>query len=295
MKPPLHEAFPQLRDYRLLDLPERHPDPLVRKVVATWRNNTAITYRPDQVDWQIGEDCYLLTAETAEILYGPGPWDELDYSPGSRPMLEWILESQIRLDPSARDRDKALAVMRYARDIRLSAPESYDIFHGGTEEEIIRKSSAMCNEQSRVMIRLAQIAGLPARYVGHISADHGCAEIKVDGGWAYFDIRGHYYYGEAGRIASIWELKCNPALIERQPPEVGEDILPGRTRAMTRTQTHPRAITVLAPYRLADYTWGDYGWTYNTTELRRHLAEHERPWQAVLAKLHKGSDFTRSG
>jgi hypothetical protein len=294
INPPVHETFPQLRDFRLMDLPRRHGDPLVRKVVEVWSRNVAIAYRPEQVDWQIGEDCYLLTAETAETLYGPGPWDDLDYTPGSRPMLEWVLAEQIGLDPGAGDRDKALAIMRYARDIRAAAPER-DIFHGGTEEEIIRKCSGMCNEQSRVMIRLAQIAGLPARYVGHISADHGCAEIRIDGRWSYFDIRGHHYNADDGHVASIWELKCHPGLIERQDPQAAADILPGRTRAMTRTQTHPRAITVIAPYRFADYTWADYAWTHNTADLRRRLAGHEKTWHAVLAELHQGADFTRAG
>ena len=294
MKPPVHETLPQLSKFRLMDADRTHPDPLVRRVIATWKQNVAITYRPEQVDWQIGEDCYLLVSDTAEVLYGPGPWDELDYAPGSRPMLEAVLREQVRLDPGTNDHDKALAIMRYARDIRAGAPEA-DIFHGGTEEEVIKKCSGMCNEQSRVMIRLAQIAGLPARYVGHISGDHGCAEIKVDGQWAYFDIRGHYYYRDDGRFASIWDLKCDPALIERQKPEVARDIIPGRTRAMTRTQTHPRAITVIAPYRFADYDWRSYGWTLKSPALSQHLTEHEKTWRAVLEELHEGADFTRAG
>ena len=144
-------------------------------------------------------------------------------------------------------------------------------------------------------IRLAQIAGLPARYVGHITGDHGCAEIKIDGAWAYFDIRGFYYYKDDGRIASIWDLKCDPGLIERQEPEVAEDMRPGLTRAMTRTQTHPRAVTVLAPYRFSDYDWRSYGWTYNTRQLRRRLVAHGKPWGAILSELHEGADFTRGG
>jgi len=292
IQPPLHERFPSLRDYRLLDLALNHDDPLIRKLLATWKHNVALTYAGEQVDWQIVTDCYLLVAETAEVLYGPGPWDDLDYQVRSRPMLEAVLTEQIKLSPSASDRDKAVAIMRYSRDICVSKPGDEDIFHGGTEEDVIRKRSGMCNEQARVMIRLAQIAGLPARYVGHITGDHGCAEIKIDGAWAYFDIRGHTYETPDGRIASIWDLKQDPALIERAKPP---DMLPGRTRAMTRTQTHPRAITVIAPYRCGDYTWRNYGWTHNTPELRRQLAEHEPAWHAVLDELHEGADFTRAG
>ena len=295
IQPFVHETLPQLSGFRLMDQDEQHADPLVRRIIATWKKNVALTYRTEQVDWQIGEDCYLLAEETAAVLYGPGPWDELDYEPGGRPMLESVLRDTIELDPGAPERDKARAVMRYARDIRASQPESGELFHGGSEEDVIRKGSAMCNEQSRVMIRLAQIAGLSARYVGHITGDHGCAEIKVDGRWAYFDIRGHHYDTAAGRIASIWDLKRDPGLIERQSPEAAKDIIPGRTRAMTRTQTHPRAITVIAPYRFADVSWRNYGWTFNTEELRRRLAEYEKPWHAVLAELHAGADFTKGG
>ncbi len=290
IQPPLHETFPQLSDYRLMDQPERHPDPMVRKVVAVWKKNVSFAYSGNQVDWQIGEDCYLLQGETAQLLYGVGPWDELDYPRGSRPMLEWVLREQIELDGGASDRDKALAVMRYARDIRRSAPEKFDIFHGGSEEDVIRKGSAMCNEQSRVMIRLAQIAGLPARYVGHITDDHGTAEIKVDGAWAHFDIRGQYYYKDDGQIASMWDLKSDPGLIERQKPEVAEDIFPGLTQAMTRTQAHPRAITVIAPYRFADFDWRNYAWTHNTANLRRRLGRHEKGWRALLKEFHGDAD-----
>jgi len=290
LQPPLHETFPQLADYRLMDQPERHPDPMVRKVVAVWKRNVSFAYSGDQVDWRIGEDGYLLQAGTAEVLYGPGPWDELDYRPGSRPMLEWVLREQIALDGRASDRDKALAVMRYARDIRRAAPGKFDIFHGGSEEDVIRKGSGMCNEQSRVMIRLAQIAGLPARYVGHITGDHGTAEIRIDGAWAHFDIRGQYYDKDDGRIASMWDLKSDPGLIDRQRPEVAEDIFPGLTRDMTRTQTHPSAITVIAPYRFADYDWRNDAWTHNTPSLRRRLGRHERHWRALLRQFHGETD-----
>jgi len=292
--PAPHETIPALAPFRLMDQDTTHPDPLVRKIVATWKDNVAITYSPDHVDWQIGEDCYLLTDQTADILYGPGPWDDLDYTPGSRPMLEWLLAEKILPNASADEQAKALAVMRFARDIRGGAPLD-QMFQGGTEEDVIRKCSGMCNEQSRVMIRLAQVAGLPARYVGHITGDHGCAEIKIAGHWSYFDIRGHYYYLDEGGIASIWDLKRDPGLIERQDPEAARDIIPGRTVAMTRTQTHPRAITAIAPYRFADYCWQDYPWTFNTEELQARLAEHRVPWHAVLEELHAGADFTRAG
>ena len=293
IQPPLHETFPQLADYRLMDQPDRHADPAVRKLVAVWKKNVSYAYSGEQVDWQIGQDCYLLTGQTADVLYGPGPWDELDYRPGSRPMLEAILREQVKMDATAGDRDKALAVMRFARDICRSRPGKFDLFHGGSEAEVIKKGSAMCNEQSRVMIRLAQMAGLPARYVGHITADHGTAEIKLDGAWGHFDIRGHYYHAADGRVASIWQLKCDPGLIERQRPEAAADILPGRTQAMTREQTHPRAITVIAPYRLTDYGWPNYGWTHNTAALRRRLGAHEKRWRALLKDFHGDADFTR--
>ena len=292
---PLHETLPRLSDYRLMDQDRKHADPLVRRLIATWKKNVSFAYRPEQVDWRIGEDAYLLVAETAEALYGPGPWDELDYTPGSRPVLESILRDQLKLDPGTPDAEKALAIMRFSRDIRLSAPEEYDIFHGGTEEEVIKKSSAMCNEQTRVMIRLAQISGLAARYVGHITGDHGCPEVKIDGQWAYFDIRGHYYHKPDGRVASIWQLKCDPALIERQTAEAAKDIIPGRTPALTRKHTYRRAVTVIAPYRFADYDQRACGWTYSTAELRGQLAEYEKTWHALLDEIHAGADFTRPG
>ena len=57
---------------------------------------------------------------------------------------------------------------------------------------------------------------------GGYNMEHG----RLDRGWHIGD------YAGDGRMASIWQLKQDPGLIEREPPK---DMLPGRTRAMTRT------------------------------------------------------------
>ena len=49
IQPALHETFPQLADYRLMDQPEKHPDPMVRKVMAVWKKNVSFAYSGDQV------------------------------------------------------------------------------------------------------------------------------------------------------------------------------------------------------------------------------------------------------
>jgi transglutaminase-like putative cysteine protease len=66
-------------------------------------------------------------------------------------------------------------------------------FTGGTEEELIAKGAQMCNENARVMIALCQVAGLPARYVGHPIGGHGVTEVYVNGRWSYYDIRGKFF------------------------------------------------------------------------------------------------------
>ncbi|RPI62262.1 MAG: hypothetical protein EHM48_04355 [Planctomycetaceae bacterium] len=285
-----------LSQYRILDLPTRKGvNPSVRKIVAYWMDMVKQVYTPQQADWRIAEDCFVLCDETAEILYGTGPWDEIDYVPGSRPMLEWVLREKIKLNPKWTDLRKALAIMRYSRDIcGQRRVGDIELFYGGSEEDVIKKVATFCNEQTRVMIRLAQIAGLPARYVGHISGDHGTSEIKIDGQWAFFDIRGMYYYKSGRQVASIWDLRRDPSLIERQPASADKDIL-SRTlgRTMTRTQTFHKAITCIAPYRCGDYDWSSHLWTARTDELTTKLKPLREKWKLMLAEFHGGKDFSK--
>src|SRR5690606_3986278 len=123
------------------------------------------------VDWAIFDDAVVLQASTVDYLYSDFTPFEQPYVRGSRAYLERIVDAVTA--GITGERDKALALLDWCRDIPFTytrgawlagGQSAGDVFHGGAEEEVIRKGSGMCNEQARVLGILAQIAGLPSRY-----------------------------------------------------------------------------------------------------------------------------------
>ena len=57
------------------------------------------------------------------------------------------------------------------------------------EEDIIESGWGWCNEQARVLVGLAQVAGVPGRLVGIYSSagpkGHMSTELYVEGKWAW--------------------------------------------------------------------------------------------------------------
>ena len=85
-----------------------------------------------------------------------------------------------------------------------------------------------CEDRSRLIICLCQIAGIPARLVASymwwdpqdnyaMHGGHAIVEIFLEGGWAFFESlkRGFYCIREDGRIASLWDILQHPELAER--------------------------------------------------------------------------------
>ena len=80
------------------------------------------------------------------------------------------------------------------------------------------------------VLTVAQIAGIPSRYVGHMTpldyddptsaSGHGVCEFHIDGAWAYFDVRGRYFEKADGRLACAWDLIRDPGLVDRQSETV---------------------------------------------------------------------------
>lgn len=185
-------------------------------------------YREGSVDWVFFNEAVVLTADTADALYRDFTPLAQPYVRGTRVFLEKIVDAVTAGCKS--DRQKALALLDWVRDIPVTYQNvDGDPFHGGTEEEVIRKGSSMCNEQARVLGILAQVAGMPSRYVGHMTpidfddpksgTGHGVNELYIENHWAYFDIRGKFFLKPDGAFASTWELIRNPALIDAQSPE----------------------------------------------------------------------------
>ncbi len=262
---------------------------------AVLRENSAISrsiYRPGTVDHVFFDHAIVLHEETADYLYTQFTPVVQPYTHGTRVFLEKIAGTVTAGLGS--ERDKAIALMdwvcelprTYTRAAWLGGAASGDLFHGGTEEEVVRKGSNMCNEMSRVLGILAQIAGLASRYVGHMtmidyddpkaSTGHGVNEIYVEGAWAYFDIRGRFFERSDGRLASAWDLMRDPSLLYRQPPHV----LAHRSRHSDHSladhyYTSP-AVTIIANYLAADHAKYDYSWVYPSESLAREARDAGR-------------------
>ena len=248
----------------------------------------------DTVDAQMMDDQIRLCDETADYVYAEYTPLELKYRRGSRPELERIIDRI--LDGVADEQEKVLSIMRFVRDLHKLRPngarqEGRDLFHGGIEEEVIKKCSNMCNEQARVFCVLCQVAGMPARYVGHYIDRHGVAEAYCGGKWAYIDNEGRYFLKGDGTLASVLELKRNPELITTQSPEVladhrGRFSLERSEREFCRVE-----VTVMTNYFVWENARYNYDWIWPTEEflarmkpLRARFPE-EVDHQSVVAMI----------
>ncbi|HUV38949.1 MAG TPA: transglutaminase-like domain-containing protein, partial [Planctomycetota bacterium] len=251
------------------DLPE-----LVRRAVRV-SMKTSLTYYGDTVDGRMIDDEVRLCADTVDDLYSQHTPLETEYRPGSRPELEGYLR-RVLADAST-DREKVLAVMRFVRDVHTfrpgaSRPGTPDPFGGGTEEEVIKKGSNMCNELSRVFCVLCQMTGIPARYVGHLVDRHAGAEAFVEGAWAYVDPEfGTYFLKPDGTLASAWDLKQHPGLVTSQPPEVTAELREGLNYGRAIRETTPVEVTVVANYSVAESSRYRFDWIWHTPGLKARV------------------------
>ena len=285
-------------------LSARLADPLLAAVL---RENSTISmaiYPKGTVDHQFFHDAVVLTDETAAALYAEFTPLQQPYSPGSRPFLE----AKVRqvTNECVTPREQALALLDWCRDIPSLAPAPQgEPFHGGTEEEVIKKSSNMCNEKARVLGIMAQIAGLPSRYVGHMipildyddlkqGTGHGVNEIYLEGHWAYFDTSGKYYLKTDGTFASTWDLIQDPALIDRQAPEVLRHLRKDQDQSNTHKYFSPTTVHIVVNYLAQDHQHYDYGWVWASEEALRRArafgraireAEHREIFHALARPL----------
>lgn len=263
------------------DLPE-----VVRRAYAASAHRTVAFYGEDTVDTQMTHGRLRLCAETADYVYTKYTPLKIRYRRGTRPELEKLVNRI--LAGLTGERERVLAILRFARDLYKLRPDSGnagtdDLFHGGLEEEVIKKGSNMCNEQSRVFCVLCQIAGIPARYVGHHVGGHGVSEAFVEGAWAYFDNRGKYFVKPDGKFASAWEIWKNPKLIDEQPTSVKADIRPGCNYDGTRRYFSRVEVTSVMNYFVWESIRYDYGWIWNTPALRARVAEVRKEFPVELS------------
>lgn len=213
--------FEQFMGRRQMELFEH---PLTRRGVELWLERVLGFYgEQGGVDIEVIEGHLALTEKTAAYLYSDFTPSKMPYVRGSRPMLEGVLEQVLR--PGMSPREMALAIMRRVRDNQDMGLARPDLFCGGDEEDLLRRGARMCNEVSRLFCCLCQMANLPARmFSAHITG-HSMAEVRVDGKWWWIDpMMGLAPVDSAGQPVSAWDLHRQPAIFDRQPRAVWDDI-----------------------------------------------------------------------
>ena len=85
-------------------------------------------------------------------------------------------------------------------------------------------------------------------------------EVFLEGKWAYFDVRGKYFFLADGRLANTWEIWNDPSLITSQKPEIYLEIAPGYELDFSLKCFHPREVIGINNYFVADFDKYDYSW-----------------------------------
>lgn len=273
--------FAEYRGMKVLKL----LDPRRRKALSLWRKAVLCAYAADTVDARFGEENIWLCRKTAAYIYRDFTSLGIRYTRGSRPHLEKIAAAVTH--GCRTDRARVVALLRRVRDLHKRHTGPYkDVFHGGTEEDVIKKGSNMCNEMARVFACLCQICGMPSRFIGHPLGGHGVNEVYLEGKWGYFDIRGKYFENADGSLANAWELMQDPTIIDRQPARVRKDLAKAKNVLRTRdVYFHPDEITTVANYPIDNCGRYSYDWTWNTSELRCRIAAIKKPLRKLTREL----------
>jgi len=109
-------------------------------------------------------------------------------------------------------------ILRFVRKkvVEPCNTSTHDLIFGGTEEDIIARTTYWCTNLARVACVLLQVAGYPARILvtGNTSfpyCGHQVVEVHINGKWRVAD-------ANAGVLCdhSAWEIHNNPALIDHQ-------------------------------------------------------------------------------
>lgn len=135
-----------------------------------------------------------LAPETASFLYEDFTSTNIKYFKGSRPALEKIIDDIFAEKNDASDKEKVLAILRWVSENLMHAKFFRGDIPGSralTEEELLESGWGWCNEQSRLFVSLAQIAGYPARMCSIYHAEgihsHMTTEVFVDDKWSFAD------------------------------------------------------------------------------------------------------------
>ena len=233
---PPRSLNPAPREVDLKPFIGRNGWPDARDRMIYWKNAADNGYLPGTVDYVLHDEQVALTPETERYFYSAEGVHLPDYQQGSRPFLEEVAQRATRGCNS--DRSKALALVRLIgnpdtspyRDAAyhdMYGPNYHERPLGGSEEQVLRKGWHMCNEITRALVFLCQIARLPARTVFLFTDPltlvdgHAVTEIFFDGKWNMVENNlGVMFLTQDGYFASVVELR-DDAMIVNSRPDVG--------------------------------------------------------------------------
>jgi transglutaminase-like putative cysteine protease len=163
---------------------------------------------------------YLDLAAFGEaLIYNHYTSSRLFYQAGSRPVLERVTTEAIGSAHAPLDRIQAIASwvsrhVKWAGYYRLIDGKRLPDDTAATEETLIERGYAWCNEQARLFCLMTQIAGIPSRMVFASDPDqdygHCTAEVLVDKDWMLVDQSFGYCFIMDGKPVRASQLYHNP-------------------------------------------------------------------------------------
>jgi len=170
------------------------------------------THAPGSVVRALFAEMIKLDDASADYLYNSYTDLSARYKKGSRVTLEKIAEKL----KSETDSTTVDNIIDYCRNIAISCDtSSEDFIYGGTEEDVIERTSYWCTDIARVACVLFQIAGLPARIIVTVNTNfpycgHMVTEVFYCGKWCATDPNaGVVFRHEDGTPASVWDVHNN--------------------------------------------------------------------------------------
>lgn len=176
------------------------------------------SHAPGSVDRVLLEEMVFLCPETEAYLYTQFTPLDLRYRPGSRPVLEACLKQAVAGCGSPEEQVRA--IVAHTSGLGASVTDDLDALQlGGTEEEILQRSTDWCTDLARVGCLLFQLAGLPARilvladteqaYSGHVITEVYRSGV---GGGGY-----HHQHRLSGRAGPPAQCGRDHAQWRREP------------------------------------------------------------------------------
>ena len=241
----------------------------------------------DNVDYQRMHDEILYCDATHDYFYNSPP-PAPRYERGTRPVLEKIVDEVTK--GLTTNREKALALLVYVRDVKIKSGNR-DYFYGGTEEELIKKGEKYCERLARLMVALCEIANIPARTIHHVVGGHMTTEVYIESGWAYMDARhALLYVDENDKILSVREILDNRDIIFSQPKwvyDIASKEFPFEKRQKMNAYCFfcPGEIQLYAEYHLGDADRYNFEWMPSTEAFA--VPERDNHYKNVYAPLRR--------